>query len=202
MEEILGTSNLKKFIVFIDGMNFLKAWRGICKLKHISSSTRWDAIKLREVMKGLLPKQRLADVRYYSSSIRPKDARLMQSTMKGLTGLHNALNKIGFTCIIRKNRVRQEECPLCHGTFPKLKEKGVDVSIAIDMVTFGIENKFDSAILVSGDADFIPAVEYLKKLHKFVIVVQFRDVISEHLKHNANQTIFLDKYFEQLILKK
>ena len=39
-------------------------------------------------------------------------------------------------------------------------EKGVDVGIAIDMASK--MNGFDVAILVSGDADFYPAVRYLK----------------------------------------
>lgn len=45
-------------------------------------------------------------------------------------------------------------------------EKGVDVGIAVDMIA-KLSN-FDVAVLVSGDADFIPAVQYLKDNLKLV----------------------------------
>lgn len=45
-------------------------------------------------------------------------------------------------------------------------EKGVDVGIAVDMLS-KMPN-YESAILVSGDADFIPAVRYLKDNLKLV----------------------------------
>ena len=45
-------------------------------------------------------------------------------------------------------------------------EKGVDVGIAVDMMSKMTE--FDVAILVSGDADFIPIVRYLKDHLKYV----------------------------------
>lgn len=45
-------------------------------------------------------------------------------------------------------------------------EKGVDVGIAVDMISK--MSSFDNAILVSGDADYIPAVKYLKDHLKHV----------------------------------
>jgi uncharacterized LabA/DUF88 family protein len=45
-------------------------------------------------------------------------------------------------------------------------EKGVDVGIAVDMIS-KMPN-YDVAILVSGDADYIPAVRYLKDNLKYV----------------------------------
>ncbi len=44
------------------------------------------------------------------------------------------------------------------------KEKGIDVMIAIDMITHTIINKkCDVCTLISGDADFIPAMDLIKK---------------------------------------
>jgi uncharacterized LabA/DUF88 family protein len=45
-------------------------------------------------------------------------------------------------------------------------EKGVDIGIAVDMISK--MNDYDTAILVSGDSDFTPAVRYLKDHLKYV----------------------------------
>lgn len=45
-------------------------------------------------------------------------------------------------------------------------EKGVDVGIAVDMIA-KMDN-YDTAVLISGDADFLPAVKYLKDHLKYV----------------------------------
>ena len=47
-------------------------------------------------------------------------------------------------------------------------EKGIDVRIAIDMVSLAYTNAYDTAILVSNDADLVPAVAKVKDLGKHV----------------------------------
>jgi len=51
----------------------------------------------------------------------------------------------------------------CHCSTPLAltEEKGVDVSIATDMIKLAWEDSYDWAVLVSSDRDFIPAVEFL-----------------------------------------
>jgi uncharacterized LabA/DUF88 family protein len=45
----------------------------------------------------------------------------------------------------------------------KPREKGVDVLIAVDLVTLAIDNAYDVAVLASADTDLIPALEYVTK---------------------------------------
>jgi len=47
-------------------------------------------------------------------------------------------------------------------------EKGIDVRISIDMVSLAYTNAYDTAILVSNDADLVPAVSKVKDLGKHV----------------------------------
>jgi uncharacterized LabA/DUF88 family protein len=52
------------------------------------------------------------------------------------------------------------------------QEKGVDVAIASDMVL--LAPIYDLALLVSGDADFVPVIRAVKSLGKTVAVLRFR----------------------------
>jgi len=71
-------------------------------------------------------------------------------------------------------------------------EKGVDVKIAVDIITFAYLNVYDTAILVSGDADFVPAIKAAQDFGKQVINVSFPKTKSFHLNQTCNKTILLD----------
>lgn len=51
--------------------------------------------------------------------------------------------------------------PSCH---EKPREKGIDVSLAVDMVRMAIKREYEVAILFSRDTDLLPAVEAVAEL--------------------------------------
>src|SRR3989344_3783187 len=52
----------------------------------------------------------------------------------------------------------------------KRKEKGIDVWIGVDMLNLAIiEDKCDVCVLISGDADFVPALEILRNKGKEIL---------------------------------
>lgn len=53
-----------------------------------------------------------------------------------------------------------------------ITEKGLDTSLAVDMVA--LADTYDIALLISGDADGIPGINYVKNRSKHVGVVEFR----------------------------
>jgi len=66
--------------------------------------------------------------------------------------------------------VEVSNCPHCGGTMIGSVEKGIDTAIVTDMIKLAWEDAYDVAVLVSGDRDFIPAVEFLSD--KGVRVIQ------------------------------
>lgn len=65
-------------------------------------------------------------------------------------------------------------------------EKKIDIQIAIDMVSLGYENAYDTAVLVTGDGDFVPVVKKIRELGKDVELWAFRyslaNALSEELE--------------------
>jgi len=53
-------------------------------------------------------------------------------------------------------------------------EKKVDIKIAVDIISLAYENAYDTALLVSGDGDFVPVVKKVKELDKNLEVWAFR----------------------------
>lgn len=52
-----------------------------------------------------------------------------------------------------------------------ISEKGLDTSLAVDMVA--LADTYDVALIISGDADSIPSIEYVKRQGKHVVVAEF-----------------------------
>ena len=76
-------------------------------------------------------------------------------------------------------------------------EKGVDVRLAVDMVT--LKDNYDIAILISGDQDYTPAVQAVKDAGKTVVTVHFQDAAgrvhagtSRRLQVASDATVTLD----------
>jgi uncharacterized LabA/DUF88 family protein len=81
----------------------------------------------------------------------------------------------GVRVVMKERRVKEPpKCPSCHGTVaccpePKChasmagtQEKGIDTAIVTDMLGLAWSGALDTAVLVSADADFIPAVDALQ----------------------------------------
>lgn len=74
-------------------------------------------------------------------------------------------------------------------------EKGVDVMMATDMVAGAFRDCFDTAVVVSGDGDFFPAIQAVKDLGKHVEVVAFDSNLSPEARYAADRAVILTKSF-------
>jgi len=44
-----------------------------------------------------------------------------------------------------------------------IREKGIDVKLATDLIVGAVDNRYDTAIIVSSDSDLIPAIDWVRK---------------------------------------
>ena len=73
--------------------------------------------------------------------------------------------------------------------------KGDDIHIAVDIVMLAQSNSYDTAILVSGDGDFVPAVKAAQSFGKHVENAYFKSGHSWHLRQTCDRSIQMDKSF-------
>lgn len=72
------------------------------------------------------------------------------------------------------------------------REKQVDVYLATQAVALAYENAYDVAILVSGDEDYVPAIDIIQQKGKIAVAVSSSGMMSDVLRRKADRTIFLD----------
>lgn len=72
------------------------------------------------------------------------------------------------------------------------KEKGVDVHLALDMVKHAFLKQYDEAIIMTGDADLVYAVEIIRSIGLPVAAVFFPNRFSLGLSYATNSSIVLN----------
>lgn len=78
------------------------------------------------------------------------------------------------------------------------KEKGVDMQLGVDMVHDAHSGLFNEMILLSGDADFLYPIQYVKNAGKKVHYCAFATRFTFPIAFRSNEKVVLDmhKYFE------
>ena len=78
-------------------------------------------------------------------------------------------------------------------------QKGVDIMIATDLLRFAWDDRYDVAVLVSGDGDFSYAVQAVKDMGKHVEVAAFpANLSSELVSVSDDRELFTPEYFDDL----
>lgn len=70
-----------------------------------------------------------------------------------------------------------------------MRQKGVDTLLAVDMLVGAFSGLFDIAVLLAGDADFVPVIEELKRRGVMVAVAGVSSSVSEDLRRVSDRFI-------------
>ncbi len=182
---VVQPMSAERAIAYIDGYNL---YHGICDARLQSS--RW--LDLRELSRSLLkPQQRLVLVRYFTTMVRnnpPKAER--QSTFIEALRAGGGI-EVDFGHFLSK----AVKCPGCGHEWAKHEEKKTDVNIAVRILDDAFDDRFDVAMVVSGDSDLVPAIEsvHARFPDKRIIVAFPPRRQSAELKRVANESFTIGK---------
>ena len=68
-----------------------------------------------------------------------------------------------------------------------------DIRLAVDMVKLAYNDAYDTAIIISSDGDFVPAIQAVKEIGKNVENIGFENRISYHLQQEADKFVKLKR---------
>lgn len=145
---------VERVSAYLDGFNLYfgmrdKGWKSLYWLDVV--------ILAQELLK---PHQVLGATKYFTARISgPNSKQVRQATYL------LALEEVG-RCKIFYGRYQSSamKCRNCGVRWEQSQEKMTDVNIAVEMLSDAVENAFDTALLVSGDADLVPAVRTIRRL--------------------------------------
>lgn len=76
-------------------------------------------------------------------------------------------------------------------------QKGVDVQLAVDLVSFAHQNIYDIAVVFSGDIDLLESLKTVKNLGKQVILFSHYKNVAVEMKREADMYINFQNLNEQ-----
>ena len=145
-----------RVIAYIDGFNLyhgLKAadWRRFLWL---------DLVALARSL--IRANQRLVEVKYFTTRVTGSEGRKKRQA----TYLEALECHCGEALKMYFGRFQFDpwKCPSCTEVQQVLSEKKTDVNIAVEIMTDAFQGLFDTALLVTGDSDLVPAVLAIKRL--------------------------------------
>jgi uncharacterized LabA/DUF88 family protein len=158
--------------VFIDFWNFQLNWNERVRPHHCD----WRKLPTALVSEAADIVLQMGDVEKLTLEETIVYASVDPVTEKPLKHwLANTVDRMpSYKVKVRERRPRPKtiHCRHCHAEFDRCStcgerymprtEKGVDTAIVTDLLSFAFQESYDLDVIVSGDADFIPAIEYLQ----------------------------------------
>lgn len=189
---------IDRVCVLIDGGNFFHL--ALKNLKMTEGDFNFESFIL-----FLVGERTLCNMgkRYYIGTVREKEGEERSKRAMSLqTRLFTRLKNCGWEIKTSKLKTRVEEvfvdsrileCKellqkgITKITIERLREKGIDVKIATDLIAGAVDDQYDTAIIISSDADLIPAIDWVRhRCNKKVEYVGFSfpntDVPSKSIK--------------------
>lgn len=162
----------KRVMIFIDGSNFYHGLKNVVRRVNIN---------FEKLAQKLCGERELVRVYYYNAPVKREESeeryRAQQKFFSALDDVPYLTTKLG----------RLEK----RGN--TWVEKGVDVCLAVDMLSMAARNLYDVAILISGDGDFASVIDAVKDLGKHVEVAYVSQ--TYHLKTSWDKFIPLSQEY-------
>ncbi|WP_010499995.1 NYN domain-containing protein [Paenibacillus elgii] len=186
-------TSYRKMMVFIDGENItmrfqelksrLKVREGVNELRDVyvwrteTTQTACD-----------IGKHEIIRATYYTYAIgdetRQQEINDEVKSMTFSSNYNSSLPNNLYPYVLRKVRNKAA--------------KGVDIKMTLDMIHHANNNNYDTALLISGDGDYLPVIEEVIRAGKQVYLAAFSSGLNPKLKSAVDYFIDLDPiYFEQ-----
>lgn len=177
--------------LFIDGENFIHKIDEVVKSAHGKQHhIDLSQLNFHNLFEQTLREFGINKKLFYAAKLKmhpetkEKSIKLIQQQRK----LRNALIGQGFEFIVSGN-VRGQKVQIDGKSRVIFKEKGVDVKIAVDLVSMAADKLVKNAILCSSDSDLQPAIKEVQRRGVEIIYLGFEFQPNKGIMFTANRTI-------------
>ncbi|MFX0059904.1 MAG: NYN domain-containing protein [Candidatus Hodarchaeota archaeon] len=165
---------MERIIIFLDNSNIFNGFK--------KYNIRADYEKLKKV---ITKKRKLEAIFLYEGAVYPMSSE-KKKWYEDLTSKSGYQVKVSFDKITHNEAI----------------EKKIDIRIAIDIISLAYENAYDTAVLISGDGDFVPVVKKVKDLDKNMEIWAFKYSLANSLKNelDQNKIFYIDDILKEIKL--
>lgn len=143
---------MNRIAILIDGFNLYHA------LDDNPAYHKYKWLDLEKFARCFIfPQDSVSDIFYFTSYVTWDPQKLVRHQL-----YVKALQFVGIKPILGAFRMKDIKCRLCHRLYQIPEEKQTDVNIAVKLFQTATMDTWDSALIISGDSDLIPAIEAVK----------------------------------------
>lgn len=171
----------KRCLVYVDGFNL---YYGV-----LEPNPAWKWLNLQTLFEALRPDEEVVGIKYFTAVVEP-DRHLSPKRdrqrvyLKALATLPK-LQRIEGKYQLRRVTCRAAACPR-QLEYLTPEEKKTDVNLAVHLIDDALHARSDSVVIVSGDSDLEPAVEWLRKNHPAIKVTVYIPTLLTQASQRRN----------------
>ncbi|MFH1521682.1 MAG: NYN domain-containing protein [archaeon] len=168
--------------IFIDGNNFYFGLKKIYEDRKNLSNFNFE-----KFCNFLVGSDDIVDIFYYNAPLdRTQNLKKYKKQQRFFWKLKKIPKFNLVLCSLLKRRISGTD-----KFYYVLKED--DIHMAVDLVKGAFNDRYDKAIIVSGDGDFVPAVKAAQEKNKIIFNACFKRSASTNLKKNCDGLIKLNE---------
>jgi len=185
-EQAIFARPSRRMMVFIDGENLVFRYQEMVKrgfvprddMKHEADVFVWI-----DGFTHLGQQHEIIRARYYTyvvgDDVRVTTVRNQLRSLQFSKHMASLLPNTLSPCVFKKDQRSRSG-------------KGVDIQLSVDMMSHVYRGNVDSVLLLSGDGDYAPLIDEVKRAGVLVYVSAFSDGFSSALKDRADAVSELD----------
>jgi uncharacterized LabA/DUF88 family protein len=158
---------MKRVSAYIDGFNFyhpINDYYNFTKEQGNPICLKW--LNYKSLVKSFLnlKLEELIEVKFFTAVSDLHGVTSQNRHLKYIAALENLGIKIFYGKFLPKYlKCRIQNCLNPNKEYKVKEEKRTDINIAVELLKDSFANKFDKAISLSSDTDFVPAAKYIKE---------------------------------------
>ena len=177
-------------ILFIDGENFIHKIEDVLKKHPKGNKVDITSLDFNKIFRNPLQEYKITRKIFYAAKLHfhPETKEKSERLLKTQRKLRNTLLHQKFEFLIAGN-VRGQKVSVNGKTKIIFREKGVDVKIAVDLVSMAADKLLKTVILCSSDSDLQPAIQEVRRRGVNVVYLGFGFQPNKGLMYTTNTTI-------------
>ncbi|MBI4158577.1 MAG: NYN domain-containing protein [Candidatus Yanofskybacteria bacterium] len=178
--------------LLIDGENFKRKLGAVLRSSD-NKRPAWHEYNFKGLFDKVLKDIKIDRAIFYFARVRehPDTKEKSKNLIEEQRLLKTHLEKQGFEVML-SGRIRdQMEDGFLKKKVLVFKEKGVDVKIAVDMVSWSCDEKVNSIILGSSDSDLQPAIQETRRRGVECVYLGFEKEPNKGLTFTTDRTILI-----------
>lgn len=199
---------MKKAMVFIDFENFNIALVDYYKKQlFLTQAPKLDFNVFPQKLVDKLPKENEL-IKTFICAPKPDDFLMQDLRRKSTYSWINSLKNYKYLTVIEGEHLARpvsgytiETMDISNPSSYYVVEKGTDINLGAHLITKGFLNAFDTAVIVSGDSDYIPVLDILNTMGKTTISVGVQGQNLNRVKSHSDDIMILNKLFFDTCLR-